>query len=513
MRIEELSEAILSHPHSDDWHKRNEALASLEDLFESEAATSIVADDLRPLKLALQNALTDLRSTLIKGACQVLEALSRAAKDACSRLIRDLLPALVDQAGSSNKVIKSYTDPCLLELIRHVRFRQGIAAICSYAESHNQKGARQQCTQCMFQLLSSWGSPYCDSEAEALQHAIGKCLEDSCPLTRENARQAYGTFVSLYPNRAEVILASVGLRTRKTLTEEGEGRAKKGTKKEDSPGTPDQKRHEAESSAPESPQSQSRTSRQGTASCASSISTDHEDDEEPIFDVGQRVRVIRKPQSRDGKGNNPLCGYEGIVKFVGRTRFASGLWVGVDMGQAVGKNDGSIQGERYFSCSQKCGIFVRQSNLEELDEEVEMNNGDDLHGGRHDERYHENIEAGSESDGFGRHNEGLLLRQKRHIGDMLQMLEEQMLLLSNFERKGQGTEVSFTGYYDEAQKIMEKQATALEEFLYIWKGEKRPEGHEQEADRTNHSEEQREREILEQKGNEAASNEVGVLLG
>ena len=61
MRIEELSEAILSHPHSDDWHKRHEALASLEDLFESEAATSIVADDLRPLKLALQNALTQKR--------------------------------------------------------------------------------------------------------------------------------------------------------------------------------------------------------------------------------------------------------------------------------------------------------------------------------------------------------------------------------------------------------------------------------------------------------------------
>ena len=93
------------------------------------------------------------------------------------------------------------------------------------------------------------------------------------------------------------------------------------------------------------------------------------------------------------------------------------------------------------------------------------------------------------------------------------MLEEQMFLLSNFERKGQGTEVSFTEYYDEAQNIMEKQATALAEFLYIWKGEKRPEGHEQEGDRTNHSDEQREGELLKQKGNEAASNEVGVLLG
>ena len=135
LRVEELSDGILSHPHADDWGKRNEALLALDELFDSEAATTVVAEDLKPLKYALENALNDLRSTLVKGACQVLETIARTARDACARLIRDLLPALVEQSGSANKVIKSYTDPCMLEVIRHVRFRQGIPAICSFAET------------------------------------------------------------------------------------------------------------------------------------------------------------------------------------------------------------------------------------------------------------------------------------------------------------------------------------------------------------------------------------------
>ena len=107
---------------------------------------------------------------------------------------------------------------------------------------------------------------------------------------------------------------------------------------------------------------------------ASSISTDHEDDEEPVFEVGQSVRLIRKPRERTAKPN-PIAGRSGVVKFIGRTRFKSGLWIGVDMGEAVGKNDGSIQGERYFKCGVNCGIFVRQSQLEEV-EEGEEEHGD-----------------------------------------------------------------------------------------------------------------------------------------
>ncbi|KAK2041660.1 CAP-Gly domain-containing protein [Colletotrichum somersetense] len=56
-------------------------------------------------------------------------------------------------------------------------------------------------------------------------------------------------------------------------------------------------------------------------------------------------------------------GRTGIVRFVGGTHFASGDWVGVELEDDSGKNDGSVQGERYFDCAMGHGMFVRPTTL------------------------------------------------------------------------------------------------------------------------------------------------------
>ncbi|RYO90001.1 hypothetical protein DL764_008514 [Monosporascus ibericus] len=52
-------------------------------------------------------------------------------------------------------------------------------------------------------------------------------------------------------------------------------------------------------------------------------------------------------------------GRNAIVRFVGQTLFAPGEWVGVELGDDGGKNDGSVQGERYFECEMGRGMFLR----------------------------------------------------------------------------------------------------------------------------------------------------------
>lgn len=54
-------------------------------------------------------------------------------------------------------------------------------------------------------------------------------------------------------------------------------------------------------------------------------------------------------------------GEPGQVRFVGNTAFADGEWVGIELEQPVGKNDGSVSGTRYFECqnSGQYGVFVR----------------------------------------------------------------------------------------------------------------------------------------------------------
>lgn len=69
------------------------------------------------------------------------------------------------------------------------------------------------------------------------------------------------------------------------------------------------------------------------------------------FDVGSVVKVH---------------GMQGTVRFVGSTQFATGKWVGIELDSAEGKNDGSVQGVRYFECKDNYGVFVRASQVKDV---------------------------------------------------------------------------------------------------------------------------------------------------
>ncbi|XP_022522938.2 dynactin subunit 1a isoform X3 [Astyanax mexicanus] len=71
--------------------------------------------------------------------------------------------------------------------------------------------------------------------------------------------------------------------------------------------------------------------------------------------VGSLVEVIGK-------------GQRGTVAYVGATLFASGKWVGVILDEPKGKNDGTVQGKAYFTCKENHGIFVRQSQIQLIEE-------------------------------------------------------------------------------------------------------------------------------------------------
>uniref|UniRef100_A0A3P8QJ45 Kinesin family member 13Ba n=1 Tax=Astatotilapia calliptera TaxID=8154 RepID=A0A3P8QJ45_ASTCA len=58
-------------------------------------------------------------------------------------------------------------------------------------------------------------------------------------------------------------------------------------------------------------------------------------------------------------GNNKA----GTVRYIGVTQFAEGVWVGVELDTPVGKNDGSVGGQRYFHCKPGYGVLVRPNRL------------------------------------------------------------------------------------------------------------------------------------------------------
>lgn len=48
----------------------------------------------------------------------------------------------------------------------------------------------------------------------------------------------------------------------------------------------------------------------------------------------------------------------GTLRYCGPTEFASGVWAGIELDDEAGKNDGSIGGISYFTCSPRHGNLV-----------------------------------------------------------------------------------------------------------------------------------------------------------
>lgn len=69
--------------------------------------------------------------------------------------------------------------------------------------------------------------------------------------------------------------------------------------------------------------------------------------------VGQRVMIVGKNM-------------KGTIQYIGEPKFAPGKWIGVELDEPQGKNNGSLQGEVYFSCAENHGVFVKQTQVAAL---------------------------------------------------------------------------------------------------------------------------------------------------
>lgn len=81
-------------------------------------------------------------------------------------------------------------------------------------------------------------------------------------------------------------------------------------------------------------------------------------DEDHMAEEAQRVEVDARCQVSPGEKR-------GTVKFVGKVQgLPLGFWVGVQFDEPVGKNDGSVKGQRIFECPMSYGAFVRPDKVE-----------------------------------------------------------------------------------------------------------------------------------------------------
>lgn len=60
--------------------------------------------------------------------------------------------------------------------------------------------------------------------------------------------------------------------------------------------------------------------------------------------VGDTVRIRNDPR-------------EGTLAYIGATGFADGVWAGINLKEPLGKNNGTVDGKKYFEAKDKHGVF------------------------------------------------------------------------------------------------------------------------------------------------------------
>ena len=85
---------------------------------------------------------------------------------------------------------------------------------------------------------------------------------------------------------------------------------------------------------------------------------------ESIYNIGDRVKVR----------NDEI----GKIRFIGPVEFASGVWAGIELEALTGKNDGSVNGQQYFTLKKRAkrnsdknyGLFVRIENMLKIEKKI-----------------------------------------------------------------------------------------------------------------------------------------------
>ena len=85
----------------------------------------------------------------------------------------------------------------------------------------------------------------------------------------------------------------------------------------------------------------------------------------------QAVDVINQLMEGLQVGQRVMVGgaVAGVVRFVGDVHFTSGTFIGVELDERKGKNDGSFDSVRYFDCPEGHGLFAPPSKVSLLHEE------------------------------------------------------------------------------------------------------------------------------------------------
>ncbi|KAF1792741.1 CLASP N-terminal domain [Phytophthora cactorum] len=307
--------------NTENWQERMAALGEMQRAFEllekdppagtvAASLSTEVWKTLRPLKGMVQ----DLRSQIVKEVCALLTTVSRVTRDAMAPFLRDILPTLVEVRGSGNKVCGTYCGECLEAVVTQTVVKGAtLRLFVDILLDSKNKLIRLCCISCLRRALVAWSPVMDKSDVQQLEKGLQHALYDASSSCRAQAHELFLAFHTLFPKRALVVMSMVDYKIQKRLEALVSSDVAESTK---------------------GAGSASNAMQQVQALAGFNL------------DVGDRVCIPDKELF-------------GFVRFLGEIIGVKGIWVGIELDEAYGKNDGSVKGRCYFRCKPKHGVFAR----------------------------------------------------------------------------------------------------------------------------------------------------------
>ena len=157
-KLEPKALAVLVETRDWDWQHRDTALQRLGAVVAADGL-DVQSEDFKTILLGVAAQLSDLRSQIVRSACNTLTAIVEAVGDhqVLERPMREvILPALLTLAGNGNKVLAAAGRECLPLVLNHCHFDSMIKVLVLALKESKQNPVRHLCCVCLSSVIENW---------------------------------------------------------------------------------------------------------------------------------------------------------------------------------------------------------------------------------------------------------------------------------------------------------------------------------------------------------------------
>eukprot|EP00741_Cyanophora_paradoxa_P005151 tig00000863_g4993.t1 len=199
-----IARCLLASARDTEWSLRVLAMRRLQALaLGGPENTSVFESRIGPIVPGLIQQACDLRSSVVKDACNAISALAKLLGPKFEPHAETIVPALFKLLFVTIKAISEAGNACIRSVLQSSAVsRAALSAITDGATAHKHGATRQRCAEYMLLLLESAAARErlaADPESrERLAAAIQRCLADAQAGVRETARRCFAPFRGIY---------------------------------------------------------------------------------------------------------------------------------------------------------------------------------------------------------------------------------------------------------------------------------------------------------------------------